>query len=257
MTYDDFKRLALNPPRRDEDIIFEVTMLEIDPLPDHRRNHYPKFPITEHRIGFSRSLSGAEELIRSAVLDAAKQSAENDIYCFHVKEYPVDAFDRMGFYNYGVAWRLYDNAGNLMDHTWCSSMERDFHTEFGKFRGRPDESIRFKAGDIVEVYDASEKCIKLAVATQSPINIDWCWDYRGRCLDELSPGNPDDSELGWYYGLDFGDDQAAVIDGPGYEYHQHIQTLDIMPLRFPLSDKLRRRYEGFWKTCQEQDMQSK
>lgn len=257
MTYEDFKRLALNPPRRDEDTVFEVTMREIAPLPDNRRNHYPKFPVTNRRIGFSRSLSGAEELIRTAVLDAVKQSAEEDIYCFHVKEYPVDVCDTMGCYNYGITWRLYDRTGKLMDHTWCSSMERDFDTEFGKFRGRPDDSIRFKAGDIVEVYDTREKCIKLAVATQSPINIDWCWDYRERCREELNPNRPDDSELGWYYGLDFSDDQTAVIDGPGYEYHQHIQTLDIMPLRFPLSPKLRIRYESYWKSCQEQDGQSK
>lgn len=257
MTYEDFKRLALNPPRRDEDTVFEITIMEIASLPEHRRNYYPKFPVTERRIGFSLSLSEAEELIRTAVSVAAKQGDEDDIYCFHVKEYPVDVFDNMGCYNYGIMWRLYDNTGNLMDHTWCSSMDRDFHTEFGKFRGRPDESIRFEAGDIVEVYDAREKCIKLAVATQSPINVDWCWKYRGRCREELSPGTPDDSDLGWYYGLDFSDDQAAVIDGPGYEYHQHIPTLNIMPLRFPISDKLRKRYKGYWKACQEQDEQSK
>lgn len=127
MTYEEFKRSALNPPRRDEATVFEVTMLEIDPLPDNRRNHYPKFPITDRRIGFSLSLSGAEELIRTAVSDAAKQG-EEDIYCFHVKEYPVDAFDSMGCFNYGITWRLYDSTGKLMDHTWCSSMERDFDT---------------------------------------------------------------------------------------------------------------------------------
>lgn len=257
MTYEDFKLLALNPPRRDEETVFEVTMLEIAPLPDHRRNHYPKFPVTVRRIGFSLSLSGSEKLIRTAVSAAMKQGAEEDIYCFHVKEYPVDEFDPMGCCNYGVAWRLYDSMGQLIDHSWCSSLERDFDTDFGRFRGRPDESIRFKAGDIVEVYDAREECVKLAVATQSPINIDWCWDYRGRCRKELDPTTPDDSGLGWYYGLDFGDDQAAVIDGPGYEYHQHVQTLDIMPLRFPLSAKLRKRYEGFWKACQAKDIQSK
>ncbi len=253
MTYEDFKRMALNPPRHNEDTIFEITRREIAWSWERRRIRYPKFPVTEFRIGFSHSLTGAEELIGKAVSDAAKRGNADDIYCFHVKEYPVDMFDWMGCYNYGVAWRLYDRTGKLLDHSWCSSMERDFNTEFGKFRGRPDESIRFKAGDIVEVYDAREKCIKLAVATQSPINIDWCWGYRGRCREELSPGTPDDMELGWYYGLDFSDDQAAVIDGPGYEYHQHIPTFDIMPLSLPLSDKLRRRYEGFWEACQKQD----
>ena len=211
MTYEDFKRSALNPPRRDETTVFEVTMLKIAPLPEHRRNHYPKFPVTECRIGFSLSLSGAEELIRTAVSEAVKQGEEDDIYCFHVKEYPVGVFDTMGCFNYGITWRLYDNTGNLIDHTWCSSMERDFDTEYGKFRGRPAESIRFKAGDIVEIYDERNSCVRLAVATQSPVDIDWCWRYRERCLEELSPNTPDDSDLGWYYGLDFSDDQVMCI----------------------------------------------
>lgn len=262
MTYEDFKELALNPPRRNEDTVFEVTMRKIVPLPENRRNHYPKFPVTDRCIGFSSTLSGAERLVKIAVAKAEQERQEtfnrfdvyeSEIYCFHIKEYPLDTLDERGCYNYGVSWRLYDQNGDPIDHAWCSSMERDFGTKSGKFRGRPEESIRFKAGDIVEVYDTRRKCIKLAVATQSPINVDWCWRYRGCCLDGL-PDNkePEDGDE-WFYGLDFSDDQAAVIDGPGYEYHEHIQTLDIMPLRFPLSEKLRKRYEGFWKACQEQN----
>lgn len=260
MTYEEFKQLALNPPRREEDTIFEVTMIEIDDLPEQRKNYYPKFPVSSTRIGFSNTLSGAEELVRTVVNNVAQENevAENrydvyrrDIYCFHVKEYPLEVIDEVGCHNYGISWRLYDSEGKLMDHTWCSSMERDFDTEYGKFRGRSEDSIRFKAGDIVEVYDQYNKCVRLAVATQSPVTIDWCWEYRKRSqkIHSVSNETEDRQELGWHYGLDFGDDQAAVIDGPGYEYHEHIPTLNIMPLRFPLSTKLRKRYEDYWKAC--------
>lgn len=266
MTYDEFKNLALNPPQRDEDTIFEVTMIEIDALPEHRRNHYPKFGVTSLRIGFSGTLSGAEKLIKMAITNdnQEREAAENrldiytrDIYFFHIKEYPLDVIDETGCHNYGVSWRLYDSQGNLMDHTWSSSMGRDFDTDFGRFRGRSDDSIRFKAGDIVEVYDDYNKCVRLAVATQSPVSIDWCWAYRGRCLSGLFGENKPAEGDEWFYGLDFSDDQTAVIDGPGYEYHEHIPTLCIMPLRFPLSDKLRKRYEGYWSACQEQDKKAK
>lgn len=253
MTCEEFKQLALTPPRRDEDTIFEITMLEIGFVPERRRELYPKFPVRRVRIGFSSTLAGAEKLIFAAISNAAQQDEANKICCFHVKEYPLDTHDEIGYSNYGTSWRLYDQNGNLIDHTWCSSMERDFDTEYGKFRGRPPESIRFKAGDVVEIYDERNSCIRLAIATQSPVDIDWCWRYRERCREELSPGITDNGlELGWTYGLDFGDDQVAVIDGPGYEYHEHIQTLNIMPLRFPLSDKLRLRYERFWKAYQKQ-----
>lgn len=266
MTYEQFKNLALNPPRRDEATIFEVTMIEIGTLPDHRRNHYSKFDVTSQRIGYSNTLSGAEKLVKKAIADAVieREAAErrldvynHDIYCFHVKEYPLDVVDENGCYNYGISWRLYDSEGNLLDHTWCSSMRRDFCTDFGRFRGRSEDGIRFKAGDIVEVYDQNNGCVRLAVATQSPVSIDWCWAYRNRCLSGLTDGNEPTEGDEWFYGLDFSDDQAAVIDGPGYEYHEHIPTLCIMPLRFPLSDKLRKRYEDYWKACQEQNKKSK
>lgn len=265
MTYEEFKQLALNPPRREGATIFEVSMIEIGELPEHRRNYYPKFPVSSTRIGFGSTLSGAEELVRKAVshITQENEAAENrydtyrrDIYCFHIKEHPLDVFDEVWCYNYGISWRLYDSEGKLMDHTWCSSMHRDFDTDYGRFRGRSEDSIRFKAGDIVEVYDQYHKCVRLAVATQSPVSIDWCWAYRGRCLSGLFGDNKPAESDEWFYGLDFGDDQAAVIDGPGYEYHEHIPTLCIMPLRFHLSDKLRKRYEGYWKACQEQDKKS-
>ncbi|MCM1140723.1 MAG: hypothetical protein NC453_19305 [Muribaculum sp.] len=55
------------------------------------------------------------------------------------------------------------------------------------------------------------------------------------------------------YILDGSDDQAAVIYGPGYEYHNHIPTLNIMPLRFSLSQRLRKRYESYWQAFLKQE----
>lgn len=254
MTNDEFKKLALNPPKREESTIFEVVMLMICELPEHRKCHYPEFKVSRHRIGLSQTLSGAELIIQKAIAN----NKEDEIYCFHVKEYPLDVMEVQWSHCYGVSWRLYDCKGKLLDKTWCSSMERDHDEPFGKFRGRTDANIRFKAGDIVEVYDGHNRCIRLAVAIQSSTTVDRCWAYRNRCRQWLTDINcqNDGKSTDWYYGLDYSDDQAAVIDGPGYECHYHVHTLDIMPLRYPLPARLRKKYESYWNACQQQDKES-
>lgn len=136
-----------------------------------------------------------------------------------------------------------------MDHSWFdSSRYPDI-----KFRGRPRSSIRFGAGDIVEVLRGNE--VHLAVATQSPIDIDWCWDLRERIARRLKESGEDvtDEILEKEYFVDDTDDQAAVVDGPGYEYHEHFPTQCIMPLRFRLSERLRKRFDGCWQACLKQD----
>lgn len=50
------------------------------------------------------------------------------------------------------------------------------------------------------------------------------------------------------------DIDGIVIDGPGYEYHDH---KCIMPLRYPLSQRLRKRFDGYWQACIKQDEESR
>lgn len=56
-----------------------------------------------------------------------------------------------------------------------------------------------------------------------------------------------DDEVEGLYFPDASDDQTPVIDGPSYATHDHVHTLNIMPLRFMLSKRLRKRYEGYYK----------
>lgn len=237
----------MNPPRPDVKTIFTVEEIDICRLPERRKNQYPKFNVYRHIIGYSESVHGAETLMRRAI--EVNDDADG-IYCFHINEHLLDMYEHWA--DYGIAWRIYSNKGQLIDHTWCDSRHYD-EEPYLKFRGRPKESIRFKAGDIVEVLWGDEG--HLAVATQSPIDIDWCWGYRGRVIKGMEKHHMPvtDETIEKEYLLDGSDDQAAVIDGPGYEYHDHIPTLNIMPLRFPLSSRLRKRFEGYWHACLRQD----
>ena len=55
-----------------------------------------------------------------------------------------------------------------------------------------------------------------------------------------------DEEVDAVYFPDSSDDQIPVIDGPSYSTHDHVHILNIMPLRYPISEKLRKKYEGYY-----------
>ena len=102
------------------------------------------------------------------------------------------------------------------------------------FRGRSAEQIRFKKGDIVEVYRGDE--VKLAIVVGTPLTAEWIWernqavkDKRG--LDELPYDETDDS--------------YTVIDGPGYEYHDHVPSLYVFAPHYHVPLYLQRRFKGY------------
>lgn len=250
MTFEEFKELAMNPPKRDEETIFEVIEYDVKDLPERKRSHYPKFDVRHYRVGISHTLSEAEVLMHKAIERAKLYNDE--IYCFHIKEYPLGELLSVAWDDYGESWRLYDSNGRFLDKTYCSALERNHRTEYGRYRGRPEELFRFKAGDIVEVLDGDE--VRLAVATGSGRSIEWHWELwqrirkrEGLLYNQDEKHKMTDEEVEEQYFPDSSDDQTPVIDGPSYATHDHVHTLNIMPLRYKLSKRLRKRYEDYYK----------
>ena len=241
--------MAINAPRRDVETIFQVIEYDVRDLPVHRRCHYPKFDVRHFCVGYGKTLIEAENIMKEAIREAGKYNTE--IYCFHIKEYPIGEYMSFNREGYGVSWRLYDSTGRFLDRTYCSDLELDRGTPYGYYRGRPEESFRFKGGDIVEVLDGDE--VRLAVATGSPLNIEWYWELRERMKKGVGLiGDHDvdkamtDDEVETAYNIpDSSDDHIPVIDGSGY--FTSGQILNIMPLRYPISKKLRERYEGHYR----------
>lgn len=250
MTYEEFKALALKPPRRNEETIFQVVEYTVNENLGRRKSLYPEFDLRHKTVGFCHSVAEAEKLITDAIADDIKYKSEP--YCFYIKEYPIGAYLGTIWEGYGVSMRLYDSEGRFLDKTYCSAMGRDHRTPYGIFRGRPSESIRFKEGDIVEVRDGDS--VHLAVVASSPMTIERGWELRDRWKHKYNGTAPDCSSVlvddGKEDGFpsDAGDDQSPVIDGPSYDTHDHILTLNIMPLRYPLSDNLREKYEGYYQS---------
>ena len=246
MIFEEFRELALNPPCRDLDTIFQVIEYDVNDLSVRRRNHYPKFYVRHFCVGYGNTLTEAENIMKEAIREACKYDTE--IYCFHIKEFPIGEYMSFNWEGYGISWRLYDSTGRFLDKTYCSDLELDHRTPYGQYRGRPEESFRFKAGDIVEVLDGDE--VRLAVATGAPLTIEWYWRLRERIrkrLEEEKQGVVTDEELEKAYIPDSSDDQIPVIDGPSYATHEHVHVLNIMPLRYPISKKLRDKYEGYYR----------
>ena len=253
MTFEEFREIALNPPRRDVETIFEVIEYDVEDLTGRRRNHYPKFYVRHFCIGYGKTLSEAENIMKDGIKEADKYDTE--IYCFHIKEFPIGEYMSFHWEGYGVSWRLYDSTGRFLDRTYCSDLELDNRTPNGSYRGRPDESFRFKGGEIVEVLDGDE--VRLAVATDAPLTIEWYWGLRERIrkrLEEEKQGVVTDVELENAYIADSSDDQIPVIDGPSYSTHEHVHILNIMPLRYPISKKLRDRYEGYYRDMLKEEL---
>ena len=238
--------MAINPPCRDVETIFEVIEYDVRDLPGRRRRHYPKCDVRHFCVGFGRTVEEAEAIMLKTI--AEKGEYDDEIYCFHIKEFPIGEYMSFNWEGYGVSWRLYDSTGRFLDRTYCSDLELDHRTPYGQYRGRPEESFRFKAGDIVEVLDGDE--VRLAVATGAPLTIEWYWGLRERIrkrIVEEKQGEVTDEELEKAYIPDSSDDQIPVINGPSYATHEHVHILNLMPLRYPLSKNLRDKYEGYYR----------
>ena len=247
LSYDEFKQLAEHPQHRDVAAIFKLEVLETEELEEKKRSHYPKYKVSNFcPQAFAASLEEAERLMHQDIEYRRKMKREDDYprdtFCYYISEIP------MGLLHYDrecLSERMYDGEGKLIDRSYCCSRfsiyypgvcdlpAYDRHPD-ETFRGRNAEQIRFQKGDIVEVYRGNE--VKLAIVVGTPLTTEWIWernqaakDKRG--LDELPYDETDDS--------------YTVIDGPGYEYHDHVPSLYVFAPHYHVPLYLQRRFKGY------------
>ena len=247
MTYEEFKQLAEHPQHRDVPAIFKLEVLETEELEEKKRSHYPKYKVNTYcPQAFTTTLEEAERLMHQDVLYRKKMKEEDDYpldtFCYYISEIP------MGLLHYDrecLSERVYDGEGKLIDRSYCCSRFSIYYPGVcdlpaynrhpdETFRGRNAEQIRFQKGDIVEVYRGNE--VKLAIVVGTPLTTEWIWernqaakDKRG--LDELPYDETDDS--------------YTVIDGPGYEYHDHVPSLYVFAPHYHVPLYLQRRFKGY------------
>ena len=247
MTYEDFKQLAEHPQHRDVPAIFKLEVLETEELEEKKRSHYPKYKVNTYcPQAFTTTLEEAERLMHQDIEYRRKMKREDDYprdtFCYYISEIP------MGLLHYDrecLSERMYDGDGNLIDRSFCcsgfstyypgvsDSPEYDRHSD-QTFRGRNAEQIRFQKGDIVEVYRGDE--VRLAIVVGTPLTTEWIWEKSQSIKDKRGL-----VELPF----DETDDSYTVIDGPGYEYHEHAPSLRVFAPHYHVPLYLQRRFKGY------------
>ena len=115
----------------------------------------------------------------------------------------------------------------------CDSPAYDRHSD-ETFRGRSAEQIRFQKGDIVEIYRGDE--VRLAIVVGTPLTTEWIWERNQAAKDKQGL-----DELPY----DETDDSYTVIDGPGYEYHDHVPSLYVFAPHYHVPLYLQRLFKGY------------
>lgn len=104
------------------------------------------------------------------------------------------------------------------------------------FYGRSEEQIRFHKGDLVEVLMGRE--VKLAVVVGTPPTTEWISKKRKEIQDRMG------AEV-MPFDFDCSDDSYTVIDGPGYDYHDHVPTMQVFAPHYPIPHDIQEKYKGF------------
>lgn len=219
MNYEEFKKLAKKTTIPKHNSVYQVLGFLIDDIGLKRKSPYPKFNLNKVLIGFAESQKVGDAMIKTFI------SEYKDFvpYCFYIEKFPLGVpFNQFStedvFYR-----RLYDSNGICIEESVSSYNETDLNKDCGGFRGRLSDSLRFNEGDIVEVRYGKE--VELGIIAGRVMTIERCW--------EIWKKNPK------RYMLDSSDDQYTVYDVKGF--HSHVSPLNIMQLRFPISNYLKKK----------------
>ena len=223
LTFEDFNRYANREPDFEGNWIYKVEQAFFIKKRSRSKSQYPKIEIDRREERYFLTYPDAVEFIQ--------KNKPDDLYCSWLTQVPTGD----PAYYFGAAW-LFDPHGEMVDYTITYRLDID--ESFDKdgtrtvFWGRPQSRLRFKKGDIVEVYYRDE--VTLAVVHRDVTDVEWSWGVYNRCRDDFR--RHIDKKI-WYI-LDDSDESMTVIDGPSYACHDHVSPLRVMKPRFPIPAEL-------------------
>lgn len=262
MTFEEFKKLALNLPYNYEPSVYRVDVfrirgtengkscLTIYPEEDLREcfsridyiheksdenepEYYPEYKVCKAQSILMPTFEDAKRLIHSEEISKDYRP----IYCIHIYELP---FGKDVISDLCKREWVFDRKGNLLEQSVCSSLMEDLDKPEGHFWGRPKNSIRFKPGDIVEVHDKENGVVRLGVVVSLHNDIDICWrDYQDTVrLCEIEGLHTEDADKNYsLYACD--DCYGVVYSLNSHENKSYPYTTDVFAPRFPISKELR------------------
>jgi hypothetical protein len=165
ITFEEFKELALNPPTRNEKATFTVEVYLYVP----EQSKYPEFDIYSGGSYCFPTFQQAEERIRKIASEF--NNGYTSLYCFYIHR----DLDIQDCSDHDKSW-MYDEKGNLVAETYAPLSPGE--NLLSRFRGRPEESILFHPGDIVELVNG--KGVTLGIVVHEPPSIECAWElYQG------------------------------------------------------------------------------
>ena len=206
-----------------EKSIFEIKIYECE-----YRHRYPRYKLNCYLFGFAESLKEAEKMINEH-LHGPLYLYDNDDRLHHIRvqEY---AIGHIGCNHDTFSEYIYDAEGKRIDQRLLSAVYNE-ETGLETFWGRDEADVRFKVGDIVEVFDGES--VELAFVVAVPPNKE-----RAKRINE---GHPI---------LDYSDDSYITMTTPDYlKSHDHVDALALFTPKFkipaPTLNRLRRCYQEY------------
>lgn len=247
-SYEEFRLLAEHPRNRNAPAIFLLEVIETEETEDNQPSPYPMYKVRTYSRAFATTLEEAERLMHQDILYRKKIKESDDwmqeVFCYYISEKPLDMMHFKGEY---LSQRMYDAEGSLIDKSLCCTgfktyspnicnMSEYDRNENETFHGRPEEQIRFHKGDIVEILRGNE--VKLAIVVGTPLTTEWIWKKRQELQEKLG------SEV-MPYEFDTSDDSYTVVDGPGYEYHDHVSAMQVFAPHSPIPTDIQQKFRSF------------
>jgi len=206
--------------------IFKLTVIKYwDETPK-----YPDFEVHEHTISYFSNLDKAEQGIKKYI----DENAAGKIFCFRLDEVLLDKYldysEPQSFYSEPKSWRTYLNDGSFWDESIALSMWYENGKPWKEyFAGRPAEKIRFKVGDLVEVYNGEKVWLgKVGALPHTPEKAKQFLERFQKKYPGITGLVPDQIEP---------DDMYYVIDEFGG--HGHPLPCSVFPARLKIGRKLR------------------
>ncbi len=240
MTFEEYKRLAQNPPKKEQETIFVLSCTEVEELPERCRQHYPEYELRHaYNMAYCHTLEEAEAIMRQ---DATQRDKQNDfeVFCYEIKERAVNQKLRECT---TVSYRIYDGEGCFLDKVMCACgcMTHE-DSIYGVYRGRTQEQMRFRPGDIVEFVTHGDK-VALGFVVGQPLTIEECWKIEQRSRERYQELGIDEDKLPYYCGLDDSEDCYIVLETSSYISHHHVHITRIFAPHYPIPPYLRKKFE--------------
>lgn len=238
MTFEEFKKLALNPPYIEQESVYRVDVHRFV----NRREDATDVMKFEVKLCQSFMYADRQTVQRLLPRFIHKEYLNQQLYALYIYQLPVNKDVSNNLYQ--RLW-VYNRNGNLNAQSMSTTLIEDLDTSAAKFRGRGADSILFKPGDIVEVYDRDNSIVRLGVVVKQPPTIHQCWEMMKEveraCIAEGIGTENTDANY-WLYAADdcycimFSSDSAL----------SYPLTTDVFAPMYPVSDKLCYRFEEYF-----------